>query len=139
MRRRPARDERGATLVEFALVLPVVLAVLFGILQYSYLYWSRETAAATAREAARRMSVGTEWACTEREAEVRAAQAAVGPDQPEAVVAYPDGRDIGDHVVVTVRLDTLDLGLLPVPDDGEVVETVRARIENTPYVPLTCD
>lgn len=138
MRGRSARDERGSTLVEFALVLPLVLLVVFGIVQYSYIYWSKETAAATAREAARRMSVGTQWACTEQEAESRAATASVGSVSPQAVVTYPTGTDIGDRVVVTVTLHTLDVGLLPVPDDGLVVETATARIENVPYAALAC-
>lgn len=133
------RDERGSTLVEFALVFPVVLLLLFGIIQYAYLYWSLETAAATAREAARRMSVGTDWTCTKAEAQSRAATASVGQGGPQVVADFPQGKDIGDRVVVTVTLQTLDVGLFPLPDDGVVVETARARIENVPYVALTCD
>ena len=135
--RRP-RDDRGSTLVEFALVFPLVLLVIFGIIQYAYLYWSMETAAATAREAVRRMSVGTDWACTEQEAEDRAAMASVGSTRPEAVATYPDGEAIGDRVVVTITLRTFDLGLFPVPDDGWVVESASARIENVPYSDLSC-
>lgn len=134
------RDERGSTLVEFALVLPVVLMLLLGIVQYAYVFWSKETAAATAREAARRLSVGSQWTCTEQEAESRAATASVGSGGPQATVAYPTGHDIGDRVVVTVSLRTLDVGLFPfLPDDGAVVETAAARIENVPYAALTCD
>ena len=138
MRGRSARDERGSTLVEFALVVPLVLLVVFGVVQYSYIYFSKETAAATAREAARRMSVGTQWACTKAEAESRAGTASVGSLLPTAIVSYPNGTDIGDRVVVTVTLHTLDIGLLPVPDHGVVVETATARIENVPYAALTC-
>ncbi len=45
-------------------MLPLVVFPLLGaILQYGYQYWSLETAAATAREAARALAVGTDPAC----------------------------------------------------------------------------
>lgn len=132
------RDERGSTLVEFALIFPLVLMLLLGIIQYAYIYWSKETAAATAREAARRLSVGTEWTCTKKEAEDRAATAAIGA-RPVAVVSYPGGQQrIGGRVEVTVTMHTLDVGLFPVPNGGVVTESAVARIENVPYVALTC-
>ncbi len=46
------RDERGQSLVEFALVLPIVLLLLFGILQVALVLDARQTVAYAARVAA---------------------------------------------------------------------------------------
>lgn len=139
------RDERGVNLVEFALVFClVVLPLLFGIIQYSYLYWSLETAAATAREAARRLAVGEEWLCVDGapvtwDAEVRrqAGLPATGPVTvaPAGPAGYdPTAATLGSLVTVTVSFPTLDVGFLPVPGNGVVSETAEARVQNVPGV-----
>lgn len=47
------RRQRGQSLVEFALVAPLLLLVIFGILEFSFLYQSIDTANFAAREGAR--------------------------------------------------------------------------------------
>lgn len=142
-----ARSERGAAALEFALVAPVILLFVFGIIQYGYLFWSLETASATAREAARQLIVGTDEQCVRDQAAGQAALPAVGDTPPQVDVAYtdPDGAAsttpvVGGLVTVTVRFSSLDLHLplLPVPDDGTVSEDGSARVENVPPVPLAC-
>ena len=49
--------DRGQTLVEFALVLPVVLVTIFGILEYGVVVWQYNTIADLAQEGARWASV----------------------------------------------------------------------------------
>lgn len=59
-RRRRAgrlRSERGASAVEFALVVPVLLVLLFGIVECSKLFQVQSTLSAAAREAVRVMSL----------------------------------------------------------------------------------
>ena len=53
LRRRSAADERGVALVEFALVLPLILLLLFGMIDFgkAFNYWNDETH--LANEAAR--------------------------------------------------------------------------------------
>ncbi|KQS66293.1 TadE/TadG family type IV pilus assembly protein [Modestobacter sp. Leaf380] len=51
------RDERGATAVEFALVLPVLLVLLFGIMEVGRLFQVQATLSAAAREGVRVMAV----------------------------------------------------------------------------------
>lgn len=140
-------DERGATALEFGLVVPVVLMVVFGIIQYGFMYWSLQTASATAREAARSLIVGTAEACTLDRAEELADNPAVGGGAPQAVARYfaLDGSPVtgpveGGLVEVQVSLTTLDLNMpfLPLPDGGNVVQTAQARVENVPAVPLAC-
>ncbi|MGZ4445278.1 MAG: TadE/TadG family type IV pilus assembly protein [Nocardioides sp.] len=132
--------ERGSTLVEFALVVPVLLYVLLGIFQYGYHYWALETASASAREAARRLAVGTDWTCTKDEAKSRLDFPAIGavPDPTYAFTSGAASPTVGDTVVVTVRLTSLHFSFLPLPGDGVVTQTARARVESVPTTPLAC-
>lgn len=132
--------EDGSTLVEFALVVPVLLLVMLGILQYGYHYWALETASATAREAARRMAVGTQWACTRTEAKGRLAMPAVGtvPDPTYRFTSGAASATVGDTVVVTVTLQSLHIAFLPLPGGGSITQTARARVEAVPDSPLAC-
>jgi Flp pilus assembly pilin Flp len=141
---RTQRSERGATLVEFALVVPVLLSVLLGTIQYGYHYWALETASATAREAARRLAVGTDWACTMTEVKTRLDKPAVGT-VPDPTRAYQDASGattstavLGGIVTVTVTLPSLDMNLFPVPDNGVITQSAQARIENVPTTPIAC-
>ena len=69
MRAGGARNsEQGAMAVEFALVFPIVFVVMFGIVQYGIYFWGRSTAAASARESARQLAVGTDWTCSHDQA-----------------------------------------------------------------------
>ncbi|TDL46985.1 TadE/TadG family type IV pilus assembly protein [Kocuria rosea] len=51
------RSERGAAAVEFALVLPILVAVLLGIVEFGRAYNAQITITHAAREAARTMAV----------------------------------------------------------------------------------
>ncbi len=53
MRRALARDARGATAIEFALLAPVFLLLLFGILEVGRLVWVKQVLTETAYSAAR--------------------------------------------------------------------------------------
>jgi Flp pilus assembly protein TadG len=46
-------DERGAALVEFALAMPFLLLMLFGIMEFAVAFWVRHTVTHAAREGAR--------------------------------------------------------------------------------------
>jgi Flp pilus assembly protein TadG len=129
------RDDRGSAAVEFAIVLPVLLLVIFGILQYGYHYWALETASATAREAARRLAVGTDWTCTVSEAQAAASIPATGTVTVTRSSSTPTQ---GSLVTVTVAFPSLDVGLVPLPDDGRVSETATARVESVPATALSC-
>jgi len=47
------RDEHGAAAVEFALVLPILILLVFGIVQFSIMYNAQQGLHAAAREGAR--------------------------------------------------------------------------------------
>lgn len=122
-------------MVEFALVVPILLALLLGTLQYGYHFWALETASATAREAARRYAVGTEQACTQAEVRRHAGTVALGP---VTVSPPPPAPTVGEVITVTVSFQSLDLRLFPVPDGGVVTATAQTRIESVPETRLAC-
>ena len=134
------RDDRGSTIVEYALVFPIVLLVVLGIIQYGYHYWALETSAASAREAARLLIVGNDPACTRDRALEAAAAPHVGSGTPTVTFAYGSPPSTGNPAVrgtlvtVTVTIQSLDLGILPVPDDGRITQTATNRVEG--HIPL---
>ena len=52
------RTDRGATAVEFALLMVILLTLVFEIIQYGMYFYSMQTGTSAAREAVRRLSVG---------------------------------------------------------------------------------
>ena len=149
-RRRARREERGAAVLEFGLIAPMLFLLLFGMIQYGYFFWSLTTASATSREAVRRMVVGTDWTtCAEKWAVEHARNAAVGDRSVTVTRSYSDSSGVpltrppaaGDLVEVTVSFRSLDLGfpLLPLPDHGTVTQSSRNEIQNVPDTPVPCD
>ncbi|WP_292604554.1 MULTISPECIES: TadE/TadG family type IV pilus assembly protein [unclassified Nocardioides] len=127
--------------MEFALVVPLVLLILVGVVQYGYHYWAMQTAAASAREAARRLIVGTDPTCTVAEAQDRAGGPAVGTLAPSVVYRYHNATNTakrGALVTVTVTIQSLDIGLVPLPSGGVVTQSATNRVENVPVDPLLC-
>jgi Flp pilus assembly protein TadG len=57
MTRRRWKDDRGAVAVEFALVFPLLILVLFGVIEYGAVYNAQLLVTGAAREAAREMAV----------------------------------------------------------------------------------
>jgi Flp pilus assembly protein TadG len=139
-RRRTTR-EGGAAAVEFALVSVLLITLLFGILQYSLYFWSLQSGANAAREAARQAAVG-ELTCTEFEDAVL--DNAQGEDTTQPIVAartyYTDASMatqanpavVGGVVKVTVSFHSFDLNFpfIPFIDGGVVAEQGVARVEN---------
>jgi Flp pilus assembly protein TadG len=55
-----AREERGAAAVEFALVLPILLVIIFGIIDFGLYFYNDLQLTHVARDAARYLSVSDE-------------------------------------------------------------------------------
>lgn len=124
--------------VEFALVFPMVFAVMFGIIQYGVYFWGRSTAAASARESARELAVGTDWTCSHDEAVAKANGAGNNVVVTRSYLNATNAAKIGDLVQVTVAANTLAPDFLPLPDSGAITEVATARVENIPTSPLAC-
>lgn len=72
--RRYRKTEIGASAVEFAIVLPVLLLVLFGIIEFSLFFYNKHVITNAAREGARRGVIvrGTPRDKTAEDADIRA-------------------------------------------------------------------
>ena len=109
-------DERGAAAVELALVLPIVLLLLFGIVEFGRGYNAKITLTHAAREGARAAAVGDDDVL----ATVQAAATTLSISADEVKVTDASGAAISTctsgPVTVTVS-DTYDI-ILPIPGLG---------------------
>lgn len=117
MRSTPSlRDQRGTALVEFALVLPLFLFLVIGMLHFgkAFNYWINETH--LANEAARFAVVnknpgGTTYTLQEyvrqqaETDELRDGGTDSVPKSLEVCIAFPNGMVVGAPVTVTVRTE----------------------------------
>jgi Flp pilus assembly protein TadG len=144
-RRSGRRDDRGASAVEFALVLPFLLVIVFGLIQYGLYFFSSQTGSNTVNVAARQLTVGN----CDTDAELntlvnnRLGSAQVGTATVVRNYFEVDGTDIpgnsaadaevGGTVKVEITFDSIDLNFPFVPflDDAKVYRTVTARVEDT--------
>ncbi|WP_344947769.1 TadE family protein [Sphaerisporangium flaviroseum] len=107
-RGRRKRDDRGASVIELALIMPVVLVVILLIVQFTLVFHSRQVADAAAREGARiARAAGTGSDGWQGAAETRARNIvkAVGPKMLQAVAVQ--AWEKGDQRGVTVEGDAV--------------------------------
>ncbi len=132
------RGEAGAAAVEFALILPILVLLLFGTMQYGFYFWARSSAAAAVREGARRVSVGDYADCTAMRSfvqnEVGGARAGNAVTTTRSIAKGSGNTggatQAGDTMTVTVSFNSLDIGLIPLPLGGLVTATAVSRIES---------
>ena len=74
--------DRGAAAVEFALLVPILLALVFGIVEFGRAYYVQSTLAGAAREGVRVMALTNDWT---------QAMTAIEAYDPTLTVTYPDG------------------------------------------------
>ena len=98
--RKHLRDERGASAVEFGLVLPILLILVLGIIEFGHAFQVQGTLSAAAREGARAMALRN--------------------DQAEARDAVQEAAEVLDPGVTDAQIE-IDPGVCPV-DGGEDVE-----------------
>jgi Flp pilus assembly protein TadG len=103
MTRRRWTDDRGAVAVEFALVFPLLILVLFGVIEYGAVYNAQLVITGAAREAAREMAVtGNSGGAVS--AAVNAAPGLM-PALSGADVAISGACSPGSDVTVTISYD----------------------------------
>lgn len=98
----PRRSERGAAAVEFALVLPLLVTLLLGIMEFGRVYNAQVSVTSAAREGARVMAIQKD-PVTAREA-VRAGSPSLSPQVSDSQIAFSPatGCPVGSVVKVTV-------------------------------------
>jgi hypothetical protein len=122
--------QRGAVSVEFVFILPILLLLIFGIIQFAYYFFQVQQGAFAAREAARQAAVGT-LSCSQL---IDFVVDRVGTPTPVVVSVTPDTTpiDVGDNITVLVEFQAADFGFpfIPYPNDAAVVEDAETRVEN---------
>jgi Flp pilus assembly pilin Flp len=93
---RNIKNEKGASSIEFALVLPVLVMLMIGILQFGSAYGNYLAITHAAREGARLAAVNQF-----SEAVVREKAYPVNPDS--IAISYPNGNIHGEPVMVTIK------------------------------------
>jgi len=102
---RGTREDRGAAAVEFALVLPILLLLVLGIVQFGMTFFQWLEMEHAAREGARWGSLG--YTVTEIQAKVIEAAPGIELESGDIVVTPDVPADHqGDSVVVEVTYDT---------------------------------
>lgn len=123
--------ERGAAMVEFTLVAPMLILLTAGIFQFGYVFFIQTTMQNAAREAARGVSVGE---LTSTGSNVNCPGGAAGSAEELVcdrvadlsgtfTVNATNPPDAGDDVVVTVSLPAADaavMDVLGVMDEGTI-------------------
>lgn len=130
MFRRLWRNADGTAALEFGLVLPLLLVVLLGIVDYGHIYFTRLTMSNAAREGAR---VGVTLPEAEAQtAAVAAAQSYLSRAGVSAAVAASAPSDSNPTVTVTITIDPFDplIGLVPTPDQLAVSTSMRWELAN---------
>ncbi len=125
------RDQRGAAAVEFAFIMPILLLIFSGILQFGSVMFLENHMTNVAREASRRGAVGE---LTETEARPKAQAALVNWGVTyEVNVATADAGGGNQDIVVAISLPLSDAALMDVLGlfaTGDLSTTVTMRMES---------
>lgn len=119
--RRRARGQRGAAAVEFAVVLPLLVTLLFGIIEMGFVFNRWITVTHAAREGVRRMAVGD----PEPTAAAKARNAAAGlSPAPSCTGSTPAANTVQMQCTATYNLQ-----LFIYTNDVTLRSTSRASTE----------
>lgn len=127
---RRLRNSRGQAMVEFVIVLPLVLMLLFGIVQFGTVFNHVETITDAARVGARKAAVSRLEADPVGLAEAAARASAPGLDQSQLQIEVQDDTwTAGSNVTVTVSYPyTIDILGVPVKT-GMLTSSTTERVE----------
>lgn len=151
LKRLPDRDSRGATAVEFALVMLPLIYLVFGIIQYGLYFYSTQTGTYAVQQGARRLSVGD---CTSTSALQTFLYSKLGNGATSASAATSlspqvawnhtnaDGTvspvtqgtaQVGDSVTLSLKYPVLNMNFpfIPLPGGGLVYRSSTAMVEDT--------
>ena len=121
--RRRAADERGASAIDMAIVFPIVLFLIFGIIQFGVWYHAADIARAAAQEGARTASAYQSTAAAGAASAQRVlADNATGMISHTSIIPYRDQN------VATVTVKGQALQVIPfIP--LSITETATAPVE----------
>ena len=115
-----AREERGAAIVEMALVLPLLLALLMGILVYGHYFMLAHNVQQAANDGARAAIVGLDAADRSAVATRAVGRSLQGMNGTPAIAVSETGEAVTVAVDFTVSADSFLRSTL-VPSPGHVI------------------
>ena len=122
------KKEKGAAAVEFALLLPLLVAIVFGITTFGFVYKEYIALTHAARDGVRLAAVGKDYAYIRNQIE---------KDLPKEIIQsvtiypfLPTARTVGYSVTVTVKRIPIDMKIpfLVIPP-FELTSTAEMRVE----------
>ena len=133
MFKRRNKNEHGQAMVEFAVILPVLLLILFAILQFGVVFNNYIQVTAAAREGARKAAVSRSLgtSAAETAATTSAKSAAPGLKQNSITVSFPNsptfaqGSDVAVKVTYPYAISIIGL----VVASGNLSSTTPMRVE----------
>jgi Flp pilus assembly protein TadG len=125
--------DQGQAVVEFAVILPVLLLILFAILQFGVVFNNYIQVTAAAREGARKAAVSRSLGTSSAEtaATTAAKSAAPGLNQSNITVSFPNnptfaqGSDVSVQVTYPYSISIIGL----VVSSGNLSSTTTMRVE----------
>lgn len=135
---RRQRGDRGASAVEFALVVPVLIILVLGIIDFGLFFSDSLSLRYGTREGARRAVVKDFTGCTGGTNVARAASCtsnaitAVSGDVYVRVRAPAQWQEGADLTVCTAVRERAITGFTPLPGDGLITNELLMRIEQGP-------
>lgn len=145
-RRLARRSQSGTAAVEFALIAPILLMLVCGLIQYGWYFYAMQSGTSAIGEATRRMAVGDCQSSSElqtflynRLGAATTASASSGITIVTRSYTKSDGTttanspgEIGGTVTLTATYPTLNLNLplMKAPNGGNVTRSATARIED---------
>lgn len=131
MLKRLFRSEKGQAMVEFALILPLLLTLLCGIIDFGWMYYNQITLNNAAREGARYAVIhydpAEEW---KDAAENRMITSMAGVSSAVAIVSDPVEQQITASVTATPRILTGITSTILGKQTLELHATCTMRLEN---------
>lgn len=131
MFKRFLKSEKGQAMVEFALVLPLLLILLCGIIDFGWLYYNQITLNNAAREGARYAVIYydpvSDWKSA---AESRMLSSMVGVSSAAAIVSDPVEQRITASVTATPRILTGFTSTILGKQTVELHASCTMRLEN---------
>lgn len=131
-RRTNIRNERGQTMVEFALVIPILCVILFGILQFGALYNDYVTLTDATRVGARKAATSRHEADPEAAAEAAARNSAQDLDPAKVdftvsttVTPWEHGEPVTVEGTYPYEIDLLGF----VVASGDLTSETTERVE----------
>ena len=138
--------DHGAAAVEFALVVPILIFLLLGIVDYGLYFTNALAVRAGVSEAARQISVGNfAESCedfgagshTQLVAKVQSCISPVGAEIDDISVDYPNPWTVGENVTVCAIVEVTGLtGFTPRPNGGLVAAQVSLPIQQANWSQL---